>query len=156
MVPPEVDELMLCCDGADRGNSGVVARDHVANVLGAMSVGLGVMTNYIAEISGITIGMEWALQWGCSKVCIRSDSLSAVMAFNTSTLPWFVRQRWREVSSNYEVIRFERTYREANFSADKMAKRGCILPSEEGQHYLGRPDFLNSIELPNVSYFRFK
>ncbi|XP_026442637.1 uncharacterized protein LOC113342255 [Papaver somniferum] len=144
-----------------RGNpgvvgAGVVARDHEASVLGAMSVGLGVMKNYIAEISGIIIGMEWALQWGYTKVCICSDSLSAVQDFTTSNLPWFVRQRWREVSSNYEVIRFDHTCREANYSADKMAKRGCILPNEEGRHYLGRPDFLNSIELPNVSYFRFK
>ncbi|XP_026445236.1 uncharacterized protein LOC113345776 [Papaver somniferum] len=60
-VPPGVDELMLCCYGAARGNPGVagaglVARDHDANVIGAMSIGLGVMTNYIDEISGIIIG----------------------------------------------------------------------------------------------------
>ncbi|XP_026455070.1 uncharacterized protein LOC113356215 [Papaver somniferum] len=144
-VPPEVDELMLCCDGAARGNpevvgAGVVARDHDANVIGVMSIVLGVMTNYIAEISSIIIGMEWALQWGYSKVCIRSDSLSAVMTFTTSNLPWFVIQRWSEVSSHYETIRFDHTYREANFAADKMAKRGCILTNEEGRHYLGKPD----------------
>ncbi|XP_026396032.1 uncharacterized protein LOC113290663 [Papaver somniferum] len=134
-VPTELGELMLCCDGAARGNpgvagAGVVAWDHEANVHDAMSVGLGVMTNYIAEISGIIIGMEWALQWGYTKVCIRSDSLSAVMAFTSYNLPWFVRQRWREVSSNYEAISFDHTFRDANFAAHKMEKRGCILPNE--------------------------
>ncbi|XP_026417277.1 uncharacterized protein LOC113312755 [Papaver somniferum] len=53
--PPEENELQLCCDGAARGNpgvavAGVVARDASCSVLGAMSIGLGVTTNYLAEL----------------------------------------------------------------------------------------------------------
>lgn len=56
-VPPEVDELMLCCDGASRDNpgvagGGVVVRDTSYNVIGAMSIGLGTSTNYLAEFCG--------------------------------------------------------------------------------------------------------
>ncbi|XP_026433067.1 uncharacterized protein LOC113330473 [Papaver somniferum] len=65
-------------------------------------------------------------------------------------------QRWSEVSSNFEAIRFEHTFREANFSADNMAKRGCDLPNEERRHYTGRPDFLNSVEYPNFGFTKKK
>ncbi|XP_026443516.1 uncharacterized protein LOC113343598 [Papaver somniferum] len=52
-LPPEANELQFCCDGAARGNpgvagAGVVARDEHCSVLGAMSIGLGVTTNYLA------------------------------------------------------------------------------------------------------------
>ncbi|XP_026396047.1 uncharacterized protein LOC113290678 [Papaver somniferum] len=156
-----MDELSMCCDGVARGNpgvvgAGVVARDHGANVVGSMSVGLGITTNYLVEILGILFGLEWARQWGYLKICIRSDSMSVVKALSSSTIPWFVRQHWSEVSYSYEAIRFEHTYKEANFAADNMAKRGCILPNEEIRHYIGRPYFLTSVEFPNISYFRFK
>ncbi|XP_026400457.1 uncharacterized protein LOC113296364 [Papaver somniferum] len=67
--PPEENEIQLCCDGAARGNpgvagAGVVARNARCLVLGAMSIGLGVTTNYLAEFYGILVGMEWAVRWG--------------------------------------------------------------------------------------------
>ncbi|XP_026382114.1 uncharacterized protein LOC113277170 [Papaver somniferum] len=141
-IPPAIDELLLCCDGDVRGNpgisgAGVVARDHGTNVIGVMSVGLGITTNYLAELLGIISGLEWARQWGYVNICIRSESMSAVTTFSSSTIPWFFRQRWSAVSSHYEVIRFEHTYREANFAADNMAKRGCSLPNEEITHFMG-------------------
>ncbi|XP_026417174.1 uncharacterized protein LOC113312652 [Papaver somniferum] len=74
-LPPEANELQICCDGAARGNpgvagAGVVARDEHCSVLGAMSIGLGVTTNYLAELYGIIVGLEWAMQWGFSCICI--------------------------------------------------------------------------------------
>ncbi|XP_026420067.1 uncharacterized protein LOC113316049 [Papaver somniferum] len=64
---PDFGELLLCSDGAARGNPGVagagfVARDHEANVVGAMSIGLGITSNYLVELFGIIIGLEWAVQ----------------------------------------------------------------------------------------------
>ncbi|XP_026459481.1 uncharacterized protein LOC113360156 [Papaver somniferum] len=159
--PPNDDEILLCCDGAARGNpgragAGVVARDAYCNVLGAMLIGLGITTNFLAELYGVIVGLEWAIRWGVRRVCIRSDSFSVVEALKNSTLPWFSRQRWVAVCRNYDAIRFVHTYREANFAADNMAKKGCLLENGEGMHYEGRSLFLNSAEYPNVIYYRFK
>lgn len=72
------------------------------------------------------------------------------------SMPWFVKTRWRDIQMNYEYIGFEHTFRECNFAADNMAKRGRNLGNGAGLEYVGRPCFLTSIEFPNVSYFRFK
>ncbi|XP_026400453.1 uncharacterized protein LOC113296361 [Papaver somniferum] len=159
--PPDENELQICCDGAARGNpgivgAGVVARDANCAVIGAMSIGLGVTTNFLAELYGIIVGLEWAMQWGFERICVRSDSFSVVEAFKNSSIPWFSRSRWLAICRHYVSIRFIHTFREANFAADKTAKRGCLLANEVGVHYVGRPPLLNSVEYPNVSYYRFK
>ncbi|XP_026428874.1 uncharacterized protein LOC113324799 [Papaver somniferum] len=91
-LPPEANELQICCDGAARGNPGiagvgVVARDEHFSVLGAMSIVLGVTTNYLAELYGIIVGLEWAMQWGFSCICIRSNSMGVVEAFKNDSIP---------------------------------------------------------------------
>ncbi|XP_026399726.1 uncharacterized protein LOC113295610 [Papaver somniferum] len=54
-VPPERGEIMLCCDGAARGNgsgiagAGVVVRDEECNILGAMSIGLGITNSFFLQ-----------------------------------------------------------------------------------------------------------
>lgn len=153
--------MQFCCDGASRGNPdrtgvGVVVRDSDANVLGAMSVGFGVRTNYLAELFCIIVALEWT-KFGIGDICIRTDSMGAVQAYNSDTLeiPWFLRQRWMVVRARYNKIRFVHTYREANFSADVMAKRGYLLEDGEGINYDNKPEFIRLVELPNVIYFRF-
>ncbi|XP_026455672.1 uncharacterized protein LOC113356677 [Papaver somniferum] len=159
--PPELNEILICCDGAARRNpgiagSGVVARDSSCAFLGALSIGLGITTNYLAELYAIIIGMEWAMQCNYDRICVQSDSYGVVQALQSSSIPWFARARWERLCNHYISIRIIHTYREANFSADKMAKNGCYLDNEVGIQYEGRPDFLISVENPNVSYFRFK
>ncbi|XP_026399685.1 uncharacterized protein LOC113295569 [Papaver somniferum] len=65
--PPNRDELLLCCDGAAKGNpgragAGVVVRDADCNFMGAMSIGLGRTNNFLAELYGIIVGLEWAVK----------------------------------------------------------------------------------------------
>ncbi|XP_026445437.1 uncharacterized protein LOC113346046 [Papaver somniferum] len=75
-VPPKRGEIMLCCDGAARGNgngiagAGVVVRDEECNVLGAMSIGLGITNSFLAELYGIIVGLDWAVKWGIRRVLI--------------------------------------------------------------------------------------
>ncbi|XP_026383956.1 uncharacterized protein LOC113279476 [Papaver somniferum] len=159
--PPESNELLLCCDGAACGNpgvagAGVVEKDADCNMLGAMSIGLGITTNYLEEMYGIIVGLEWARQWGFQRILIRSDSTSVIKAFEENSIPWFAQQRWLDVRHSYVSVRFTHTFCEANFSADQMAKKGCSFDNEVGMHYVGRPNFLSSIEYPNVEYFIFK
>ncbi|XP_026399751.1 uncharacterized protein LOC113295635 [Papaver somniferum] len=97
--PPNRDELLLCCDGAAKGNpgragAGVVVRDADCNFIGAMSIGLGRTNNFLAELYGIIVGLEWAVKWNIGKVLIRSDSVSAITALTTSNIPWFVKHGW--------------------------------------------------------------
>lgn len=102
--------------------------------------------------------MEWATKFDMQWVCIRTDSMAAIQTFSSgiSNVPWFIRSIWVVVKQNYIRIRFVHSFRETNFSAETMAKRDCFLQEEEGMNYDGRPVFLHLIELPNVSYFRFK
>ncbi|XP_026442388.1 uncharacterized protein LOC113341892 [Papaver somniferum] len=98
--PPRSNEIMLCCDVAARGNpggagAGVVVRDANANVIAAMSVGFGVQTNYLAELFCIIVGLEWAVKFESQNICIRTDSMSAVLVFSgdNNEVPWFLRSR---------------------------------------------------------------
>ncbi|XP_026396073.1 uncharacterized protein LOC113290706 [Papaver somniferum] len=89
---PDFGNLLLCCEGAAVGNhdnagSGVVARDSDCAFLGAISFGLGVTTNYLAEVYAVVVGFEWANKWGVRRVIIRTDSDAARMAFSTNSMP---------------------------------------------------------------------
>ncbi|XP_026399159.1 uncharacterized protein LOC113295012 [Papaver somniferum] len=161
-VPPEHNEIMICCDGASRGNpgragAGAVVRDSNSNVLRAMSVGFGIQTKYLAELFCVIVRLEWDVKFGVEDACIKTDSMRAILAYSRdiNEVPWFLRSRWVAARSRYNNVRFFHTYREVNFAADTTAKRGCLLNNEEGISYENKPDFLRSIELPNVSYFRF-
>ncbi|XP_026430528.1 uncharacterized protein LOC113327569 [Papaver somniferum] len=97
-TPPNNNELLLCTDGASRGNpgvegAGVVARNASSEVVGAMCIGLGIATNYMAELYGIIVGLEWAIQWGYDRLLIRSDSSSVLKALEEDNVPWFATQR---------------------------------------------------------------
>ncbi|XP_026455656.1 uncharacterized protein LOC113356663 [Papaver somniferum] len=125
--PHMQNQLLLCCDGASRGNPGVAgasveARNSACEVVGAMCVGLGIISNYMAESYSILIGLEWAVQWGYRDVLVQTDSSSFITALEGDSIPWFARQRWRDVKGMFDSINFVHTYREANFATDKMAK----------------------------------
>ncbi|XP_026442507.1 uncharacterized protein LOC113342061 [Papaver somniferum] len=143
--PPMQNQLLLCCDGASRGNpgvagAGVVARNSACEVVGAI----------------ILIGLDWEVQWGYRDFLVRTDSMSVITALEGDNIPWFARQRWYEAKVKFDSIQLVHTFREANFAADKMAKTGCFLDSGVRLNFVGRPLLLNLIEYPNVSYFRFK
>ncbi|XP_026378408.1 uncharacterized protein LOC113272826 [Papaver somniferum] len=132
--PPMQNQLLLFCDGASRGNpgaagAGVVARNSACEVVGAMCVVLGVISNSLAELYSILIGLDWAVQWGYRDVLLRTDSMSVITALEGDNIPWFARQRWYEAKVKFDSIQLVHTFREANFAADKMAKTGCFLDS---------------------------
>ncbi|XP_026459430.1 uncharacterized protein LOC113360098 [Papaver somniferum] len=57
-LPPNPGEIMICCDGASRGNpglagAGVTFRDANFAVLRVLLVGLGFQTNYYAEVYAV-------------------------------------------------------------------------------------------------------
>ncbi|XP_026405131.1 uncharacterized protein LOC113300149 [Papaver somniferum] len=93
--PPNDDELVICCDGAAKGNHGVagasaVVKDANCNFVRAMSIGLGRTTNFLAELYGVIVGLEWALKWEVRKIVVRTNSVGALTALSTSNVPWFL------------------------------------------------------------------
>ncbi|XP_026442382.1 uncharacterized protein LOC113341884 [Papaver somniferum] len=92
LLEDSLDELLLCFDGAAKGNpgmagAGVVVRDHDCNFVCAMSIGLGRTNNFLADLYGVIVGLEWARKWVVRKVLARSDSVGAIMAFSNSNVP---------------------------------------------------------------------
>ncbi|XP_026417309.1 uncharacterized protein LOC113312788 [Papaver somniferum] len=158
--PPSSEFTLFCCDGASIGNPGVagfgiVVRDHLCQVIGTLTCGLGTTTNYIAEVYPVVCAAELAVFWKCQRIIIRSDSQSVITEFKKQQVPWFLKARWMKALKHLQEIMFEHCFREANFSADTTAKRGALLLAGERQCHTGRPDFLKRIEMPGVEYFRF-
>ncbi|KAF6158692.1 hypothetical protein GIB67_040206 [Kingdonia uniflora] len=59
------------------------------------------------------------------------------------------------VKTKIQQIRITSTWREVNFSSDKLANRGARLLEGNMESYVGRPQFLYKIEEPMKEYFRF-
>ncbi|OVA20290.1 Ribonuclease H domain [Macleaya cordata] len=92
---PYLDQLKIGCDGCSRGNPGpngawVILRDHTGNTIGAMSAGLGICTNFVAELLAIILGLEWASDRGWSKIWVTSDSQTAIKCFASDRVPCLV------------------------------------------------------------------
>ncbi|XP_026458473.1 uncharacterized protein LOC113358985 [Papaver somniferum] len=88
--------------------------------------GLGVATNYFAEVMELLCAGEWAIMNGKLKVIFRIDSRAVITAFSSGHIP---------------------CYREVNFSADAMAKKGANMARGESLFFTGKPPFLHSMEV---------
>ncbi|XP_026377694.1 uncharacterized protein LOC113271990 [Papaver somniferum] len=159
-IPPPMGYTMFFCDGSSFGNPGaagfgVVVRDHVCQVLGVLSGGIGIGTNYIAEVYVVVCAAELAVERGLKNIVLCSDSKSVIEDFAQGNVPWFLHMRWVKATSKISSIIYMHGFREVDFSADSAAKRGANLAAGERQFIMGRPSFLTRIELPGVEYYRF-
>ncbi|OVA06386.1 Ribonuclease H domain [Macleaya cordata] len=155
---PDLDQLRIGCDGCSKGNpdpsgAGVILRDHTGNTIGTMSAELGICTNFVAELLAIILGLEWASDRGWSKIWVTFDSQTAIKCFASDKVPWFINSRWHNIRKNL-TIKFSSVFREINFAADTMSKRGANLPLGTKETFDHRPSFL-AVENPNTCYFRF-
>ncbi|XP_026419615.1 uncharacterized protein LOC113315567 [Papaver somniferum] len=156
---PDQNFILFCCDGSSFGNPGaagfgIIARDSSCEVIGEMSGGVGTATNYIAEILAVIYALEWAFVLKAQKVIIRSDSKTVINDFCNDCVPWMFRARWLNAKQNSENIIFQHCFREVNFSADDLAKRGAGLRAGERIIHNGRPSFLKGVEMLNIVYYR--
>ncbi|XP_026399160.1 uncharacterized protein LOC113295013 [Papaver somniferum] len=157
---PGRGKVMICCDGASKGNPGIaglffVERNEHDKYLGAGSGGLGITTNYLAEVMALIVAGEWAVQKKYEKVCFRLDSKAFLLAFSYDKIPWIVENRWKNIRKHLSEISFIHSYREINFSADKMANKGVLLARGTIIYYEEKPSFLNQLEEEDGIYFRF-
>ncbi|XP_026428851.1 uncharacterized protein LOC113324776 [Papaver somniferum] len=157
---PEADFTLFYCDGASlenpgAGGLGVVVRNHLCRVMGAISGGLGTATNYIPEVYAVVVAAELVVDWELQKIIIHPDSKTVLNQFACNQIPWFIKVRWYNVVKNLIVIRLAHCFREINFSDDCAAKRGARLLVGEINIYIGRPSWLGRVETLEVVYYRF-
>ncbi|XP_026417344.1 uncharacterized protein LOC113312823 [Papaver somniferum] len=159
--PPEVGEIIICCDGASLGNpgqvgAGVCFRDSNVVVLGSLCIGLGWRTKFYVEVCVIIYGLMLDKRWNITKICIRSDSMSFIKSLQKGELSWELAQRWRMTRAFYSSIRYIHSYRDANFTDDALDKQACLLVEDIFEFYEGMPAFIQAIEWPDKVYYRFK
>ncbi|XP_026428508.1 uncharacterized protein LOC113324404 [Papaver somniferum] len=155
----EQGKLLLCCDGASRGNPGcagygIMGRINTEEFLIAISGGLGISTNYYVEMFAILMAGEWEIHHGFNDLVFRTDSKAAISAFQSNKLPWFAVTRWEKICAAVFAWSFKHSYREVSLSADTMAKRGAMLRRGEQRIFESKPSFLRCLENPDQVYFR--
>ncbi|KAF6154879.1 hypothetical protein GIB67_018316 [Kingdonia uniflora] len=96
---PNHDEIKININGAAKGNPGkggigCIFRDSEGKVLSSLAQGLGLVTNYTAECKAIIKGVELAASNGWLIAWVKSDSKSAVKAFNSDNIPWTLEAEW--------------------------------------------------------------
>ncbi|XP_026428417.1 uncharacterized protein LOC113324314 [Papaver somniferum] len=90
---PSQNQTLICCHGTSKGNPGLarisfVARNHYGEHMGSASGGLGISTNYLAEVMALIIAGEWEMSKGLLNVCFSSDFKALIMAFLNDKIPW--------------------------------------------------------------------
>ncbi|XP_026383614.1 uncharacterized protein LOC113279122 [Papaver somniferum] len=90
---PDENTILFCCDGASRGNPGIsgygfIVRNFSGQFIAAESGGLGITTNFVAEVMGTLCALEWTIQHKKLQVIVNSDSKEALSVFCTKNLPW--------------------------------------------------------------------
>ncbi|XP_026458687.1 uncharacterized protein LOC113359235 [Papaver somniferum] len=157
---PARDQILICCDGSSRGNPGAagygfVCRDEMGGCIYAEATGLGIATNYIAELMAITGAAEWDIQNNKLDICINSDFKAAVSAYMSGRLPWFMQVRWKRLKELLHNIKLVHSLREVNFSADSMAKKDAGLVRGGKIIFNSKPSFIPVLESPEQIYYRF-
>ncbi|XP_026410886.1 uncharacterized protein LOC113306125 [Papaver somniferum] len=157
---PRNGQVLICCDGASKGNLGnagldFVARNENGDCLGESTGGLGVATNFLAEVMALVVAGEWEVKKKYVNVVFSLDSKVVLLAFSNGKIPWVVMNRWNNIRRHIPRISFTHSYREINFSADNMAKKGVLLARGIVVYYDDKPYFLNKLECEDGIYFRF-
>ncbi|XP_026459419.1 uncharacterized protein LOC113360088 [Papaver somniferum] len=129
---PTLNQVLICCDGACKGNPGVAGLGFVARVssgecIGAASGGLGLATNYLAEVMALIVAGEWAVSKQFREVCFQLDSNVVLLAFTNNKVSWIFKSIWERIRQHILAISLRHSYREVNFSVDEMAKKGVSL-----------------------------
>ncbi|XP_026383314.1 uncharacterized protein LOC113278781 [Papaver somniferum] len=125
---PTSGYTLFCCDGSSFGNPG--------------SAGFGIIArDNEFQVIGTLIG----------GLCITTNFIAEVYAI-LCALEWAVCLNCKK---GFEDIQFYQVFREVNFSADNLAKKGARLNASERIVHMRRPSFLKRIEIPGVVYHIF-
>ncbi|XP_020978334.1 uncharacterized protein LOC110271646 [Arachis ipaensis] len=135
--PPDHPFIKLNSDGSvldgGRAACGGILRDSDGRFIACFSANLNGGTVTTTELLGILLGLELALNIGCSHLIIEADSLVAVKLclqkeidlHATRSLVLAIRNRCSRLTS----WNIHHQFREANTCADRLAHFGHSLPS---------------------------
>ena len=147
---PSPNVIKINCDGSSIGSHpcgavGIVFRDYRANFLGAISSNIGHANALEAEFSACMLEIEKARELHLSNICLESDSIQVVNAFNKNMgVPWRMRVRWLNCLFYCKSITCScvQVLREGNQVADALAKNGQGLAMFSSQWWPSPPNFL--------------
>ncbi len=130
-APAHHESVVINADGGSRGNPGLAGYGAVVfapdgTVLAERAAALGVVTNNVAEYSGLIAGLEAARDLGASTVTVRMDSKLVVEQMSGR---WKVKhpdmkplaQRASALVGGFDRVDFEWVPRAANSHADRLA-----------------------------------
>lgn len=129
----EKSHLVIYSDGGSRGNpgpsaSGFVVMNSNQQVIDEGGQYLGITTNNQAEYHGVRLGLEKALELGARTVDFRIDSLLVVNQMNNiytikNRELWPINERIRELTAQFDKVRFTHVKREFNQLADGVVNK---------------------------------
>ncbi|MED6181435.1 hypothetical protein PIB30_118602 [Stylosanthes scabra] len=145
-LPPQDNHMQINTDGSfdpSRNNAacGGIIRDHMGRFVKAFSHNIGCCSIMQAELWGILKGIEIAVANGFLNIVVDSDSSMAINFVKNgvpSHHPCFpLVQDITNMLSRLHSFELNHTLREANSSADPLAKKGHSLPF--GLHIFDAP-----------------
>lgn len=151
--PPADGIIKINCDGSSVGSHpcgsvGLVIRDSNSTFLGAAASNLGRATPLEAEFCAAMMAMEKAQAMHLLNICLETDSLQVVNAFNKGLgIPWKMRVRWHNCLSFCQAIScsYVHILREGNMVADSLAKHGQGLSLHSTQWWSSPPSFIANL-----------
>lgn len=90
----------------------------------------------------IICALKWEVVFKIKRLVIRSDSKTVINQFMKGKVPWYIKTRWLNVLKLMDAVIYCHCFREINFSADLLAKRGAVLNAGERQVHTGRPELV--------------
>lgn len=108
---------------------GGVIRDHLNRILGFFSINAGFGWAFEAEVRAIAKALSFCQEFLFREVIIESDSSIVVGWVNSkSNRPWKLANELNQIDYLMELTccsQVNHIFREANESADSLAKAGC-------------------------------
>ncbi|KAI3910876.1 hypothetical protein MKW98_022563 [Papaver atlanticum] len=121
-------------------------RDCLGSFIYAESGGIGVASNFVAEIFAIVRTVEWAVQSGKVKLVMQSDSKTVIsmFQFQSRCLPWYIKQDGLEAVLGsrlfYSIMLIERSISQLA----SLQKKGSHLSRGQIRHFHSHPYDLQS------------
>ncbi|XP_026399611.1 uncharacterized protein LOC113295495 [Papaver somniferum] len=134
---------------------GIIARNYESQVIGVVSGGTSITTTYIVDALAVVWDIEWGIKLQCSRILIRSHSLTVIEDAKKGVMPWCLQSRWMKAKKKITEIIYEQCYKEVNFSATELAKQGARLPQGSVVVNEGKPSSIAQVEVLGIKYYRF-
>ncbi|XP_059068266.1 uncharacterized protein LOC131858830 [Cryptomeria japonica] len=129
--------LKLNFDGASKGNPGrgglgAIVRDEFGNILKAFSGSGGFVTNNVAEISALEVGLKWCATKSMDKLVIEGDSQIILNGISLSKFQNWRLNNWlsriKMLLDSLGDYHIQHMFREGNKATDALANLGIEEP----------------------------